>query len=95
MTQPASRPWSTRETDLREGPPRIASIDRFVVVTLDSGTLPSIGAGVAVPSYDRSCVTACIVHMGVGGFHRAHQVACIDRPVNKGKAFDRGIIYAA
>jgi mannitol 2-dehydrogenase len=33
--------------------------------------------------------------MGVGGFHRAHQVACIDRLLNEGKAFDWGLAYAA
>ncbi|HLI59929.1 MAG TPA: mannitol dehydrogenase family protein [Solirubrobacteraceae bacterium] len=36
-------------------------------------------AGVEVPEYDRSAVTASIVHFGVGGFHRAHQAMYLDR----------------
>lgn len=35
--------------------------------------------GVATPGYDRSTVTAGIVHFGVGGFHRAHQAMYLDR----------------
>ncbi|MCW2665676.1 MAG: mannitol dehydrogenase-like protein [Frankiales bacterium] len=32
-----------------------------------------------VPSYDRSAVTTGIVHLGVGGFHRAHEALYVDR----------------
>ncbi len=32
-----------------------------------------------VPSYDRDDVTTGIVHLGVGGFHRAHQAVYVDR----------------
>ena len=46
------------------------------------------GAG---PGYDRSAVTAGIVHFGVGGFHRAHQAMYLDRLMNHGKALDWGI----
>jgi mannitol 2-dehydrogenase len=36
-------------------------------------TLPVLLArGLDVPGYDRSCLTPRIVHVGVGGFHRAH-----------------------
>ncbi len=53
---------------------------------------PSGGGGaVAVPGYDRSQVTAGIVHIGVGGFHRAHQAMYLDRLMNEGKAMDWGI----
>ena len=31
------------------------------------------------PDYDRSAMTTGIVHMGVGGFHRAHEAAYLDR----------------
>lgn len=31
------------------------------------------------PDYDRSAMTTGIVHIGVGGFHRAHQAAYLDR----------------
>ena len=30
------------------------------------------------PAYDRSAITTGIVHMGVGGFHRAHQAMYVD-----------------
>ena len=35
--------------------------------------------GVPVPAYDRGAVTVGIVHIGVGGFHRAHQAMYVDR----------------
>ena len=31
------------------------------------------------PAYDRSAITTGIVHIGVGGFHRAHQAMYLDR----------------
>ncbi|SDT18871.1 mannitol 2-dehydrogenase [Friedmanniella luteola] len=46
---------------------------------------------VPVPGYDRSAVTAGIVHFGVGGFHRAHQAMYLDRLMDQGKALDWGI----
>jgi mannitol 2-dehydrogenase len=53
--------------------------------------LSSFDPAVATPSYDRSRVTAGIVHFGVGGFHRAHQAMYLDRLMNEGKALDFGI----
>ena len=38
------------------------------------------------PAYDRSAITTGIVHMGVGGFHRAHQAMYIDRLMRDGSA---------
>ena len=58
---------------------------------LSSETLSSLDPAVAVPTYDRSRVTAGIVHFGVGGFHRAHQAMYLDRLMNEGKALDFGI----
>ncbi|GGM03496.1 mannitol dehydrogenase family protein [Nakamurella endophytica] len=46
---------------------------------------------VPVPGYDRSAVTAGIVHIGVGGFHRAHQAMYVDRLLESGTATDWGI----
>ena len=46
----------------------------------------------ARPAYDRSQVTAGIVHFGVGGFHRAHQAMYLDALMNEGKALDLGIV---
>ncbi|MCW2538932.1 MAG: mannitol dehydrogenase-like protein [Frankiales bacterium] len=61
------------------------------VTTLGATTLEVIGAVVPVPSYDRSQVSVGIVHLGVGGFHRAHQAMYLDRLMNDGKAMDWGI----
>ena len=37
------------------------------------------------PRYDRSRVTAGVVHIGVGGFHRAHQALFHDRLLERGE----------
>jgi mannitol 2-dehydrogenase len=44
-----------------------------------------------VPAYDRDLVTPGVVHVGVGGFHRAHQAMYHDRLMNKGMALGWGI----
>ena len=58
---------------------------------LSSNTMGSFGPQVEFPSYDRSAVRAGVVHIGVGGFHRAHQAMYIDSLMNKGQAMDWGI----
>jgi mannitol 2-dehydrogenase len=59
--------------------------------TLNAGSLRHLGAGVAVPTYDRERLTGGIVHFGVGGFHRAHQAMYLDSLMNDGTALDWGI----
>ncbi|GAB13344.1 mannitol dehydrogenase [Arthrobacter globiformis NBRC 12137] len=59
--------------------------------TLSNSSLPGMPAPVAVPSYDRTKLTAGIVHFGVGGFHRAHQAMYLDRLMNAGLAHDWAI----
>jgi mannitol 2-dehydrogenase len=44
-----------------------------------------------VPTYDRRRVTPGVVHVGVGGFHRAHQAMYHDRLLNQGGSPDWGI----
>jgi mannitol 2-dehydrogenase len=58
---------------------------------LSASTLSSLADEVAVPGYDRSAVRTGIVHVGVGGFHRAHQAMYLDRLMNQGSALDWGI----
>ena len=63
---------------------------------LSSATLTSIRDSgrarvVPTPAYDRSAVTTGVVHVGVGGFHRAHQAMYLDRLMNRGEALDWGI----
>jgi mannitol 2-dehydrogenase len=58
---------------------------------LNARTLKYWSDRVAVPTYDRSLVTPGVVHVGVGGFHRAHQAMYHDRLMNQGNALDWGI----
>jgi mannitol 2-dehydrogenase len=61
------------------------------VTELNAGTVSDIEARVPGPSYDRAGVTCGIVHLGVGGFHRAHEAMYVDALLNAGKATDWGI----
>jgi mannitol 2-dehydrogenase len=46
---------------------------------------------VARPDYDRTRIRVGIVHIGVGGFHRAHQALAVDRLLRQGQAYEWGI----
>lgn len=59
---------------------------------LSLATLNALPASIAKPNYDRTKVTPGIVHIGVGGFHRAHEALYIDRLLNLGKGKNWGII---
>lgn len=48
------------------------------IVELNQHSITTLSSNVDVPTYDRSKVKAGIVHIGVGGFHRAHQAAYIN-----------------
>lgn len=50
----------------------------MTAVPLNSGALDRLPSQVAVPCYDRTTISAGIVHIGVGGFHRAHQAIYVD-----------------
>lgn len=54
--------------------------------TLSNATVSMLPAALATPGYDRSGLTAGIVHLGVGGFHRAHQAMYLDQLMNAGQA---------
>jgi mannitol 2-dehydrogenase len=58
---------------------------------LNARTLAYWRGRVPVPDYDRDLVTPGVVHVGVGGFHRAHQAMYHDRLMNEGAALDWGI----
>ncbi len=58
---------------------------------LSAKTLDRIAERVPVPTYDRSAVRRGIVHVGVGGFHRAHQAAYLDALMDRGEAREWGI----
>ncbi|MGO4343262.1 mannitol dehydrogenase family protein [Pedococcus sp. 2YAF34] len=60
-------------------------------IPLSDKTIGDLDERVARPAYDRSQVTAGIVHFGVGGFHRAHQAMYLDALMNRGEALDWGL----
>ncbi|WP_336921059.1 mannitol dehydrogenase family protein [Aquipuribacter sp. SD81] len=64
----------TGTTEAEVGTPDGAAVTR----------LPDVPPGVPAPPYDRSRVTAGIVHLGVGGFHRAHQAVYLDDLLARG-----------
>ncbi|WP_077960041.1 mannitol dehydrogenase family protein [Ensifer adhaerens] len=61
---------------------------------LSLAALDTIKARAGVPAYDRSQLTAGIVHFGVGNFHRAHQAVYLDDLFNAGHDRDWAIIGA-
>jgi mannitol 2-dehydrogenase len=65
------------------------------MTTLHADTLEEVGKSIPVPSYDRGRVRSGIVHLGVGGFHRAHEAmyvdALLEREGSEGDAGDWGI----
>ena len=58
--------------------------DTTAAEPLQASLLPSIDGAVVVPSYDRNTLRPSIVHIGVGGFHRAHLATYIDELCNRG-----------
>jgi mannitol 2-dehydrogenase len=58
---------------------------------LNARTLASWNGRLPVPAYDRRLVTPGVVHVGVGGFHRAHQAMYHDRLMSEGAELDWGI----
>ena len=64
---------------------------RDPTLALDQDSLGLLGDRVAVPGYDRDGVTPGIVHLGVGGFHRAHEAFYVDRLLRQGLADEWGI----
>ena len=49
-----------------------------------TNALPRLPASVTVPTYDRGDLEVGIVHVGVGGFHRAHEAWYLDRLMSRG-----------
>ena len=62
---------------------------------LNSQNLPQLSETVSIPQYDRSKVKAGIVHVGVGGFHRAHEAYYTDQLLHNETAGDWGICGVA
>jgi len=58
---------------------------------LNARARASFAETLPTPTYDLTQVRTGIVHIGVGGFHRAHQAAYLDQLMTQGKALDWGI----
>lgn len=56
--------------------------------------LTGLSPKLVMPQYDRQNLTAGIVHIGVGNFHRAHLAWYVHRLMQQGKALDWAIIGA-
>lgn len=61
---------------------------------LTNATLADLPKNVLRPEFDRTALTAGIVHIGVGNFHRAHQSWYLHRLMQQGEALDWAIIGA-
>lgn len=60
-------------------------------IQLNQKNLGQVSDRIQHPSYDRRQVKTGIVHIGVGGFHRAHQAYYTDRLLENFKASEWGI----
>ncbi|MDQ1730102.1 MAG: mannitol 2-dehydrogenase, partial [Pseudonocardiales bacterium] len=56
----------------------VVRLRRNTEIPLNNATLELHARRLAVPNYDRSALTESVVHVGVGGFHRAHQGTYFD-----------------
>lgn len=63
-------------------------------MNLNLQNLPLLPKGVRKPNYDRTDLSAGIVHIGLGNFHRAHQAWYLHRLMSEGRAKDWAIIGA-
>ena len=63
-------------------------------LNLSRATLGRLGPAVRAPRYDPAAVTAGIVHLGFGGFHRAHMARYTHDLMEAGRALDWGIVGA-
>ncbi len=57
---------------------------------LTEASLASLAGRVTVPTYDRGRLAPSIIHIGVGGFHRAHQAVYLDDLAQRGVSADWG-----
>lgn len=63
----------------------------MLTLKLKTEALLHLPATVTVPQYDRQSVKSGIVHIGVGGFHRAHQAVYTEKLFNQECALEWGI----
>ena len=74
--------------------PTITNTDAPPPVPLSLDRLGDLPARIGTPDYDRTALTAGIIHIGLGNFHRAHQSWYLHRLMQQGLAQDWAIIGA-
>lgn len=74
---------------MNEQTPTAAPVTRH---PLSNAFLDLHAAHAAVPSYDRTALVPAVVHLGVGGFHRAHQALYLDELAERGISTEWGIV---
>ena len=60
-------------------------------ILLNQANLAALPDNVTVPNYDRTALTAGIVHIGVGGFHRSHEAFYTDEYMQQSGDLSWGI----
>lgn len=68
-----------------------SNISTGSAIKLNESALSRLANRVRVPQYDRHQITNGIVHIGVGGFHRAHQALYLDEYFHQNPASEWGI----
>ena len=63
-------------------------------VKLSLANLDRLPGGVTGPRYERSSLSPGILHIGVGNFHRSHQMVYMDRLFEQGRDLDWAIVGA-
>jgi mannitol 2-dehydrogenase len=58
---------------------------------LNNSTLSGLDNRIHFPTYDRSALSAGIVHIGIGNFHRSHQAYILDRYISETNPLNWGI----
>ncbi|MGY1740590.1 MULTISPECIES: mannitol dehydrogenase family protein [unclassified Blastococcus] len=88
MTTPERSPGSPAPAGPAPCPaPAVASIR-----PLSDRTLLFHGEHLSVPTYDRAALTPAVVHLSVGGFHRAHQLTYFDDLAQLGISTGWGVV---
>ena len=59
-----------------------------MAIELNTSALAQLPDSIGTPSYDRSALTAGILHVGIGNFHRAHMAVYLDRLFALGESHD-------
>jgi mannitol 2-dehydrogenase len=68
-----------------------SNISTGSAIKLNEASLSGLPENVRVPKYDRHQITKGIVHIGVGGFHRAHQALYLDDYFHQNPGSEWGI----